>query len=97
VIREIAKFKIKAGHEDAFVAAAHSCLPLFQAARGFRSFSLERGVEENDTFYLLIKWETLEDHTIHFRESADFAEWRARVGQFFAEPPHVVHTQGTSA
>ncbi len=93
MIREIAKFKIKPGQIPEFIEAARACLPLFEGARGFHSFSLEPALDEEDTVYLLVEWATLEDHTVHFRESAVFQEWRGRVGDFFAEAPVVVHTQ----
>lgn len=92
MIKEIARFKIQPGQEDAFAAAALSCQPLFQAAAGFRSFHLGRAIENPDVFYLIIEWATLEDHTVHFRSSPAFQEWRSRVGGFFAEPPEVIHT-----
>jgi hypothetical protein len=40
---------------------------------------------------LQIFWATLEDHTVGFRESPAFANWRAIVGPFFAAPPVVEH------
>ena len=41
----------------------------------------------------MAKWETLENHTVDFRGSEDFAAWRALVGQYFATSPEVEHTQ----
>lgn len=41
----------------------------------------------------MVQWATLEDHTVDFRGSPDFAEWRALVGEFFASPPEVEHTE----
>ncbi len=41
----------------------------------------------------MVKWETLENHTVDFRGSENFAEWRGLVGQYFASPPEVEHTQ----
>jgi len=38
-----------------------------------------------------VHWNTLEDHTQGFRESPAFAEWRAIIGPFFAQPPQVEH------
>ena len=93
VFREIAKFKINKGQEEEFATAALSCRPLFESARGCRSFSIERCVETSCIFYLLIEWEAVEDHTVHFRQSPAFAEWRERVGKYFAEPPSVIHTR----
>ncbi|MBC7617999.1 MAG: antibiotic biosynthesis monooxygenase, partial [Candidatus Saccharibacteria bacterium] len=40
---------------------------------------------------LQIFWGTLEDHTVGFRQSALFTEWRGLVGPFFAAPPVVEH------
>jgi hypothetical protein len=40
-----------------------------------------------------VKWETLENHTVDFRGSENFAEWRGLVGQYFASPPEVEHTK----
>ena len=41
----------------------------------------------------MVKWETLENHTVDFRGSENFAEWRGLVGQYFAAPPEVEHTE----
>jgi heme-degrading monooxygenase HmoA len=54
---------------------------------------LERGIEHPDTYLLVVEWETLEDHEVHFRQSTDFQEWRRLVGDYFAAPPKVVHTR----
>ena len=40
---------------------------------------------------LFVKWETVENHTVDFRGSPDFAEWRKLVGHCFAAPPEVEH------
>ena len=39
----------------------------------------------------MIWWQTLENHTVDFRGSPAFADWRAIVGPFFAAPPAVEH------
>jgi hypothetical protein len=44
-------------------------------------------------FAATLQWQTLENHTVDFRGSENFAEWRALVGQYFAAPPDVEHTQ----
>ena len=38
-------------------------------------------------------WETVENHTVDFRGSPDFQEWRKLVGHCFASPPEVEHVQ----
>jgi hypothetical protein len=41
----------------------------------------------------MAKWDTLENHTVDFRGSVDFAAWRGLVGQYFASPPEVENTE----
>ncbi len=53
---------------------------------------LQRSVEIPTRYRLMVRWETLENHTVDFRESADFPAWRALVSEHFAAPPQVEHT-----
>ena len=58
---------------------------------GFLGITVLRGIESSEAYQLHISWETLEDHTIGFRESERFADWRAIIGGFFIAPPAVAH------
>ncbi len=60
-------------------------------AKGFKGFQVQRSIESPGRYLLLIQWETLENHTVDFRGSDAFAQWRAIVGPFFAQPPVVEH------
>ncbi len=60
-------------------------------AKGFQGFKVNRSIESPGRYLLTICWETLEDHTVGFRGSPAFAEWRAIVGPFFTAPPVVEH------
>jgi len=93
MVFEIAEIRVVTGQEAQFEAAVQSAVPLFQRARGCRSMALERTVEVPGKYRLVVEWATLEDHTVHFRGSADFLEWRRLVGSHFASPPVVEHTQ----
>ncbi len=62
-------------------------------ARGFKGFKVNRSIESPGRYLLMIYWDTLEDHTVGFRGSAAFAQWRAIVGPFFAQPPVVEHLE----
>ena len=53
--------------------------------------AFEEAIESPERYLLMIYWETLEDHTIGFRQSPLFTQWRAIVGPFFAQPPVVEH------
>lgn len=58
---------------------------------GFRGFKVNHSLESPARYLLMIYWNTLENHTIDFRGSASFADWRAIVGPFFVKPPLVEH------
>lgn len=91
MVTELADIQIKPGTDAAFLAAVQQAVPLFQRARGCTGMRLEKRVEDTDSYLLIVMWETLADHNIHFRESADFQTWRQLVGDFFARAPGVTH------
>ena len=91
MIHEIAEIEVKAGHESAFEAAVVEAAPYFNAARGCRSFELNRSIENSQRYRLVVGWDTVEDHMVHFRESEGFQSWRSLVGPHFASPPQVEH------
>jgi len=60
-------------------------------SKGFRGYKVNYSVETSARYLLFIYWDTLENHTVDFRGSEAFADWRAIVGPFFAKPPVVEH------
>lgn len=62
-------------------------------AKGFRGYKVNRSLETPGRYLLMIYWETLEDHTVGFRGSEAFTQWRAIVGPFFLQPPVVEHME----
>ena len=91
MILEAAVLMVREGEGAAFEAAMVKPAPVIAASPGYLSHELQRCVETPGRYLLLVSWESLEAHTVGFRESAAFAEWRAIVGPFFAAPPVVEH------
>ncbi len=92
MILELADIRIQPGQQAAFdEAIQRGVTTVISKARGYRGFKVNKGVESPERYLLMIFWDTLEDHTIHFRQSPAFAEWRTIVGSFFAGPPQVEH------
>jgi heme-degrading monooxygenase HmoA len=92
LVLEIAQIDVKAGMEAEFEAGVARAAPLFQRARGCRGLELQRSIERPGRYRLFVRWETLEDHTVAFRGSDDFQEWRRLVGHCFEHAPEVEHT-----
>ncbi|MFM8900065.1 MAG: antibiotic biosynthesis monooxygenase family protein [Burkholderiales bacterium] len=92
MILEHADIRIQPGQQAAFeVAIAHGINSVISQARGFRGFKVNKSVESPERYVLMIYWDTLENHTVDFRQGPLFPQWRAIVGPFFAAPPVVEH------
>ena len=90
---EIAQIDVKPGLEAEFEAGVRKAGPVFARAKGCKGMELQRSVEKPSRYRLFVQWETVENHTVDFRGSADFQAWRALVGHCFAAPPEVEHTR----
>ncbi len=92
MILEHADIRIDPARATEFEAAIERGVTTVIAhAQGFQGYKVNRSQETPGRYVLMIFWNTLEDHTVGFRQSAAFAEWRALVGPFFAQPPIVEH------
>jgi heme-degrading monooxygenase HmoA len=92
MILELADIQIHQGQQEAFdVAIMRGLHEVIAHAKGFRGFKVNKGIESPERYVLMIFWDTLENHTIDFRQSPAFTEWRNIVGSFFAVPPVVEH------
>ena len=92
MILELADIRIQPGQNAAFEEAIERGLQTVIAhAKGFQGFKVNKGIENPERYVLQIFWDTLEDHTVGFRESTAYAQWRAIVGPFFASPPVIEH------
>ena len=92
MILELADIRIHPGKGVEFDAAIiRGVETVISKARGYRGYKVNRGVESPERYILMIFWETLENHTVDFRASPAFQDWRAIVGPFFAGPPTVEH------
>lgn len=92
MILEIADIRIQPGQQAAFEDAIQRGVnTVISKAKGFEGAKINHSIESPERYVLQIFWTTLEDHTVGFRQSPAFAEWRAIVGPFFAGPPLVEH------
>ena len=92
MILEVADIRIQPGRQAEFDDAIERGLrTVISRAQGFQGWKVNKGLESPERYLLQIFWATLENHTVDFRESALFTQWRAIVGPFFASPPVVEH------
>jgi quinol monooxygenase YgiN len=93
MITEIAEIEVLLGAEEKFIAGVESCKPIFVRAPGCHGLELHHSIEHPQSFVLQIKWDSVAHHMEQFQKSADFALWRATVGECFAGRPKLQHTK----
>ncbi|HTJ67371.1 MAG TPA: antibiotic biosynthesis monooxygenase family protein [Actinospica sp.] len=91
MIVEHAEFSIAEADAEKFEAAYAQARELLAQTDGFLWAHMHRGIERPDSYLLLVGWESLEAHTVDFRESERFPQWRALIGPYFAAAPTVEH------
>ena len=91
MILEVAILHIKPEEIAKFEAVFPKVEPIFRSVKGYISHELQRCVETKGRYHFLIRWETIKSHTVNFRQSPKFQEFRALVGGFFAQPPVAEH------
>jgi heme-degrading monooxygenase HmoA len=92
MILEIADIRIKPGQQAQFEKAVQFGLnTVIAKSKGFRGHQVHHSIESPDRYVLMLEWDTLEDHTVGFRESPAFVEWRSIVIDFFAQAPFTEH------
>jgi heme-degrading monooxygenase HmoA len=60
---------------------------------GYVTHELQRCIEVPGKYLLLVQWATLEDHTIGFRQSAPYEEWKHLLHHFYDPFPTIEHFQ----
>jgi heme-degrading monooxygenase HmoA len=59
--------------------------------KGYINHELHNCVEDRNKYILLVRWETIEDHTIEFRQSEKYKEWKQLLHHFYNPFPIVEH------
>lgn len=90
-ILEVAVLDVVAGREAEFERAFRQAQRIISSTGGYVSHELHRCVETANRYLLLVRWERLEDHTVGFRSSPQYREWRRLLHHFYDPFPTVEH------
>ncbi|MFE8646348.1 antibiotic biosynthesis monooxygenase family protein [Sphingomonas sp. NCPPB 2930] len=92
MIVEVADFRTDPDEHDVFgKALAHAADMVLSKAKGYRSHAVLSCIETPGRHVLTVHWDDVKSHMVGFRESEDFAAWRAIIGPYFIAPPQVEH------
>ena len=95
MVLEIAQLQVKPGQTAAFEAAFTQAQTIIASMKGYRGHELQHCIENDHHYMLLVRWDSLEDHTVGFRESAGYQEWRKLLHHFYDPFPTVLHYTAT--
>lgn len=91
MILEVATLDVIPGQEAAFEAAFGEAQSIIASMPGYIDHTLKRCIESPNRYLLLVHWRTLEDHTVGFRGSAPYQDWKRLLHHFYDPFPTVEH------
>lgn len=91
MVLELAVLNVRPDEGANFERAIRAAHPLIAATQGFRGMEIRRCIENSNRYLLLAKWDSLEDHTLGFRQSKRYEEWRRLLHHFYDPFPTVEH------
>jgi len=91
MILEAAMLIVKVGEEKKFENDFSIASDYIRITKGYRQHSLHRCLEQQNKYLLLVQWDQLEDHTIGFRQSPQYQEWKKLLHHYYDPFPIVEH------
>ncbi|MFN8412099.1 MAG: antibiotic biosynthesis monooxygenase [Anaerolineales bacterium] len=91
MILEVAILDVISGEEREFEEAFVNASSLIASMKGYGSHQLQHCIEKQNRYILLVQWETLEAHTVGFRGSSEYQEWKKLLHHFYDPFPVVEH------
>lgn len=91
MILEAVFLQVRKGMETEFEEAFRAASKIISSMKGYISHELQCCIEVEGKYLLLVKWETLEDHTVGFRQSNEYQEWKKQLHHFYDPFPTVEH------
>ncbi|TYR81674.1 antibiotic biosynthesis monooxygenase [Priestia megaterium] len=91
MILEAAFLYVKKGMEKAFEARFAEASEIIASMNGYIHHELQKCIEQQNKYLLLVQWKTIEDHTIGFRGSKEYLQWKEKLHHFYEPFPIVEH------
>ena len=73
--------------EEAFSEASK----IISRMNGYVSHELQKCIEVQGKYLLLVNWSDIKSHTVGFRQSAEYQEWKGLLHNFYDTFPTVEH------
>lgn len=91
MVLEAALLNVKAGESEEFEKSFREASKIIASMNGYISHELQKCIEVKGKYLLLVRWETLEDHTEGFRKSEQYILWKEKLHHYYEPFPVVEH------
>ncbi|MBI3303966.1 MAG: antibiotic biosynthesis monooxygenase [Deltaproteobacteria bacterium] len=91
MILEAAMLNVRDGLEGEFEASFGEASHIISLMQGYVSHELHKCIEAKGKYLLLVRWNSLEDHTVGFRGSREYQERKRLLHHFYEPFPTVEH------
>lgn len=91
LITEAAILYVKDGLGHSFESDFCKASAIIASMRGYLDHELQRCLEVPGKYLLIVRWATLEDHTIGFRQSEPYQQWKSILHHYYDPFPVVEH------
>lgn len=91
MILEVAILQVKSNLTGEFEASFREASLIISRMKGYINHELQKCLEEESKYILLVRWESLEDHTIGFRQSEEYLVWKQLLHHYYDPFPTVEH------
>lgn len=91
MITEVAFLYIVAGKENQFKRDFSIAAQIIISMNGYIEHELLKCMEQDNKYLLIVRWSKLEDHTVGFRKSKEYEEWKRLLHHYYDPFPIVEH------
>lgn len=91
MILEVANLYVKDNEQEKFEKDFLIASKYISSINGYIKHSLNKCLEIQNKYILLVEWENLESHTIGFRNSPQYLEWKKLLHHYYEPFPIVEH------
>jgi heme-degrading monooxygenase HmoA len=91
MILESAVLQIRTGQSAAFELAFREAQSIIASTPGYISHELQRCLEREDHYLLLVRWVNVAAHEEGFRKSERYRDWKKLLHHYYDPFPTVLH------
>ena len=97
MILEAARLNVKPGMTKHFEAAFGRAQKIISSMPGYVSHELQRCIEVDSEYLLLVRWVSVAAHEEGFRKSSQYQEWKTLLHHFYEPFPTVLHYESVES